>query len=58
MDIQYHGQSLRKRKTKELALKIVTDYTAGQSAAEIAKKYQISRNWVYILMRKLKRGEI
>lgn len=58
MKIKYHGHSIRSQKAMEKKLQIATDYMSGMTAIEIAKKYGVSRNYVYIVLRELREEPI
>lgn len=54
MKIQYQHHALRRRKIMRKWIKIATDYLGGMTAIDIAKRYSISRAYVYYILKKLK----
>lgn len=51
MEIKYQKHKARKNRKMELMLRVVTDYNGGIPAVEIAKRYGITRAWVYTLLK-------
>ena len=66
MKIKYHFQKLRKQRTRDVWMRIATDYNAGMTVEEIRKRYKkpdgkmYARGSIYLILKKVgtKEGDI
>lgn len=57
-DLEYQGHKNRRQQAKKLWYQVIAEYKSGESAIDIAKKYDRSRSWVYWVLKKYKNEEI
>jgi Mor family transcriptional regulator len=55
MEIKYHKHKQRRMRKLELMLRVATDYNAGMSASELAKRYQVTRAYIYRLLKEIQK---
>jgi DNA-binding transcriptional regulator LsrR (DeoR family) len=51
MEIKYHKHKERKMKRIELMIRVATDYNSGMSALDLARRYGVTRAYIYKLLK-------
>lgn len=55
MKIKYHKHKQRRAKKIDLMIRVATDYNAGMSASQLAVRYEVTRAYIYRLLKEIQK---